>query len=60
MLPGSAMYAAVSAVYINFVMDLAHHRVSVLNGRVPQHGIQIFSLSYACEKTKRHPFIFCH
>ena len=43
MLPGSAMYAA---VYINFVMDLAHHRVSVLNGRVPQHGIQRFEVGF--------------
>ena len=46
MLPGSAMYAAVSAVYINFVMDLAHHRVSVLNGRVPQHEIQRFEVGF--------------
>ena len=46
MLPGSAMYAAVSAVYINFVMDLAHHRVSVLNGRVPQYGIQRFEVGF--------------
>ena len=46
MLPGSAMYAAVSAVYINFVMDLTHHRVSVLNGRVPQHGIQRFEVGF--------------